>query len=60
MEWKDHIGNVLDDISITDETSVGAIKMIVNSSDQGSIRRVYGWSDIKESVFLFNAEAFKQ
>ena len=60
MNWDSSIGHVIDDLSNADTTTLAALKTIINSTDEGDVRRIYGYSHISPAVtvLLLNAEAF--
>lgn len=63
VNWQEYQGSslqVYDDLNFSEETLAQNLKTLFNTSDEGSIRRVYGISRIKRSavLVLLNADTF--
>lgn len=62
--WDSYMGDplqVLDDIAIGDETLVRNLKTLLNSNNEGSVRRAYGTTKIRKcaTVILVNDDTFQ-
>lgn len=63
INWQEYQGlslQVYDDLNFSEETIAQNLKTLFNTSDEGSIRRVYGITRIKRSavLVLLNADTF--